>query len=268
MSSAYLDIGHSRLDIGHFHNDLLGQKTLRLVHLVLISLVHHKIETWMDGISAMSPAFVHCDKADLGFFTLFGVFPSNPFYSGFRRLLWVCPTSHFFHHEETTQGAQHHFSQTRACRPTHFIVDEHARPKDWTIANTPFILKAAPLVEQAPAMRCCISMATMPIVSCLSTLIMGLYLDSIFQSSQAFLATSVKRFSFLKPCSRANLRAPSPTSMTWGVFSMTRRATLMGCMMCSRKETEPANPFSSIIQASSVTCHPGRENHHNQHSYP
>ena len=55
------------------------------------------------------------------------------------------------------------------------------------------------------------------------------------------------------PCANANASAPSPLIMTWGDFSMTARATDMACMIFSRYVTEPAFPFSSIMQASSVT---------------
>ena len=42
------------------------------------------------------------------------------------------------------------------------------------------------------------------------------------------------------PSSIANIRAPSPTSITWGVFSITRRAAEMGWMIPSIAATLPA----------------------------
>ena len=64
---------------------------------------------------------------------------------------------------------------------------------------------------------------------------------------------SVSSDSFLNPCCRANRKAPSPTSSTCWVFSMTRRATEMGFLMCCKKATAPQLPFSSMMLASSVT---------------
>ena len=70
----------------------------------------------------------------------------------------------------------------------------------------------------------------------------GSYSAVFSHSCQSARDLSVSRSSSWKPCSRAKRRAPSPTSMTWGVSSITWRATLIGCMMSCRKATEPALP--------------------------
>ena len=57
----------------------------------------------------------------------------------------------------------------------------------------------------------------------------------------------------MNPWERANCNAPSATSITCGVFSITARATEMGCLMNSRHATEPMFANSSIMQASRVT---------------
>src|SRR5688572_1594489 len=51
----------------------------------------------------------------------------------------------------------------------------------------------------------------------------------------------------------ANCWAPLPTSITCGVFSITLRATEIGCLIRSRKATLPQLKNSSIIHASKVT---------------
>src|SRR5690606_15921578 len=86
-----------------------------------------------------------------------------------------------------------------------------------------------------------------------SMLMMGLYCFSLSHSFHAFSASGVSRFCFWNPFSNANCKAPSPTSITCGVFSITRRATETGCPICSKPATEPQFPCSSITQASSVT---------------
>src|SRR5690606_8782010 len=84
-------------------------------------------------------------------------------------------------------------------------------------------------------------------------LIIGLYSDFFFQSSQAFRDWGVSNSVFSNPFSSANFKAPAPDRITCGVSSITLRATLTGCKICCRKQTEPALPVSSITHASRVT---------------
>ena len=94
-----------------------------------------------------------------------------------------------------------------------------------------------PEVVQAPAIRRDASMASRPMVSWFATP-PGMPRQSVFSllgrgaesavfshSRQAASARGVSRLRVSKPCSTAKVRAPWPTSMVWGVRSMTRRAT-------------------------------------------
>ena len=81
------------------------------------------------------------------------------------------------------------------------------------------------VVVQDAAMWPALSMVIMPMVSWSSLLVLKL---PDFHFCQAFLARSVSMFCSVWPLDRANCLAPSPTSSTWGVLSMTLRATCTG----------------------------------------
>src|SRR5450432_159523 len=136
----------------------------------------------------------------------------------------------------------------------------------------PRILKPMPLVVQLPLRFPSASIATIPIVSwfhspfsnCIgangpcslefSILMTGLYSDFFNHCSYDLFAPSLNScFSNGKPSATANCCAPTPTSITCGVFSITRRATEIGCFILSKKATLPQLKFSSMMQASSVT---------------
>src|SRR6218665_1317049 len=68
----------------------------------------------------------------------------------------------------------------------------------------PYILKATPLVEQAPEISPLFPNAKMPIVSWRSIFTLGSYFACFFHSSHACLDFSVNKFSFLNPCETAN----------------------------------------------------------------
>jgi len=72
-------------------------------------------------------------------------------------------------------------------------------------------------------------------------------------SFQAAAAFGVRRILFLEALFQGELERAAPARATCGVRSMTRRATAVGCLMCSRHITEPQRPRSSMTQASSVT---------------
>lgn len=55
------------------------------------------------------------------------------------------------------------------------------------------------------------------------------------------------------PWLRAKSCAPCPTSMTWAVFSMTRRAVSMGLCMRSSAATDPMPYWWFMMEASRVT---------------
>src|SRR5450432_20326 len=136
----------------------------------------------------------------------------------------------------------------------------------------PRILKPMPLVVQLPLRFPSASIATIPIVSwfhspfsnCIgangpcslefSILMTGLYSDFFNHCSYDFFAPSLNScFSNGKPSATANCCAPTPTSITCGVFSITRRATETGCLILSKKATLPQLKCSSMMQASRVT---------------
>ncbi len=117
----------------------------------------------------------------------------------------------------------------------------------------PCILNAMPEVEHPPDKLPLPSIAIIPMVSWFSMLITGVYSAFLSHSFHSRSLSGTNKFTFSKPCSTANWVAPSPASITWGVFSITARATLMGLAMCSMQTTEPMLPFSSMMQASKVT---------------
>ena len=60
------------------------------------------------------------------------------------------------------------------------------------------------------------------------------------------------------PCSSAKSRAPSPTSITWAVFSITSRARRIGFFTSVRQPTAPAPPACPRITDASVSTLPRR----------
>ena len=117
----------------------------------------------------------------------------------------------------------------------------------------PCILYARPLVVQLPASFPLASKPIMPMVSWFSTLMMGLYWLVTFHLSYSFCAFGLNfSASRGKPSAIANCRAPSPTSMTCGVFSITARAREMGCFTCLTKATVPQEPSPRMMEASKV----------------
>ena len=67
-----------------------------------------------------------------------------------------------------------------------------------------------------------------------------MYSDFFNQLLYEFLASfDNSPDSNLNPCSMANCCAPSPTNITCGVFSITRRATDIGCLIRSKNATLP-----------------------------
>src|SRR5450432_733742 len=82
----------------------------------------------------------------------------------------------------------------------------------------------------------------------------GLYSDFFNHWSYACCASLLSFCSSSgNPSATANCCAPLPTSITCGVFSITRRATEIGCFILSRNATLPQLKCGSIIHASSVT---------------
>src|SRR5258705_9853122 len=82
----------------------------------------------------------------------------------------------------------------------------------------------------------------------------GLYSDFFSQLSYAFCASGESFCSSNgNPSATANCCAPTPTSITCGVFSITLLATEIGCFILSKKATLPQLNLSSIMQASRVT---------------
>ena len=79
-------------------------------------------------------------------------------------------------------------------------------------------------------------------------------LFSFFQFCQSFFTSGIGIFACSNPFSIANFSAPSPTSITCCVVSITALATEIGCAIPSINATAPHLDFSSMMQASRVTC--------------
>ncbi len=77
-----------------------------------------------------------------------------------------------------------------------------------------------------------------------------------FQSSQILRERSVSRFSRGKPMATANRSAPSPTSMTWPVCSMTALATSETFLMLRTPPTDPARRVGPCMQQASSSTTP------------
>ena len=74
--------------------------------------------------------------------------------------------------------------------------------------------------------------------------------------NQSLTLSAVCKVSSGKPFCRANHSAPSPTSSTCGVLSITSRATAATRRMCSRPATPPHDSvLPSITQASRLMAH-------------
>src|ERR1700674_3322617 len=77
-----------------------------------------------------------------------------------------------------------------------------------------------------------------------------------FQSSQILRERSVSRFSRGKPMAAANLSAPSPTSMTWPVCSITALETAETFLMLRTPPTDPARRLGPCMQQASSSTTP------------
>ena len=77
-----------------------------------------------------------------------------------------------------------------------------------------------------------------------------------FHSSQILRERSVSRFSRGKPMATANFSAPSPTSMTWPVCSITARPTIDTFLMLRTPPTEPARRVGPCMQQESSSTTP------------
>ena len=167
-------------------------------------------------------------------------------------------------------------ASTIECAPTVFInaspkPEQTAPPIPFSTYNPepiigesptrPCILNASPLVVLATAISPFESSAIIEIVSWFSMLIFGAKFFSLSHSSHfAFCYLSRGKPCTVKPYCLAKYSAPYPTSMTWGVVSMTLCASCAGWATPLTKATEPALPLSFIKAASRVTM-PSRSGH-------
>ena len=77
-----------------------------------------------------------------------------------------------------------------------------------------------------------------------------------FHSSQILRERSVSRFSRGNPIATANRSAPSPTSMTWPVCSITALATIETFLILRTPPTEPARRVGPCMQQASSSTTP------------
>ena len=77
-----------------------------------------------------------------------------------------------------------------------------------------------------------------------------------FHSSQILRECSVNKFSRGKPIATANRSAPSPTSITWPVCSITALATIETFFILRTPPTDPARRVGPCIQQASSSTTP------------
>ena len=188
-----------------------------------------------------------------------------------RRLAGSCP-AHQFHHQERPTIADDFLAHAGRSRAAHIIVHIKARADDRAVAH-PATQSSTPCpkwcrrlkdchAHRLPACRSCRDCPRRPACPNLSlghSFSLRYWPPACSLRSSARPATpscdsGVSSSSFLNPCSTANWVAPSPTSITCGVFSITARATEIGWAIYSIAATAPALPCSSMIEASKVTC--------------
>ncbi len=77
-----------------------------------------------------------------------------------------------------------------------------------------------------------------------------------FHSSHTLRVSSVSRSSRLNPRATAKRSAPSPTSITWPVWSMTSVPALRRCECCARRPPRPARREGPCMQLASSSTTP------------